>query len=572
MTSPCCLRSRRTVACLLFGGLLLFSAGAFVEKPATAADPPAKVKADAGGALRDVIDREIAAAWEKEEIARPGRSSDAVFLRRVYLDLVGMIPTVDEATAFLKDTDPKKREKLIDRLLADPRFARQQAHAWDLAMLGRKPKPVEGVVGHRNRERFRHWLAKQFEANEPCDRIAAKILQAQEDGSQLYFAVHNGTDEMVTAVSRFFLATQIQCARCHDHPFEPWTQKDYHGLAGFFVRTVVVEAPGKPEITNQKGKQYLVGEKTIGEVTFTVPTAEQKPGDKPTKTGKPEARPIRPKFLDGEELTEPDPPKGYVEPKLKPGELPPQPAFSRREKFIDWMTAKDSPYFARALANRVWAQYMGRGFVHPVDDFNSSNKPSLPELLKAIETGLADHKFDLKWLVREIVNSEAYRAADVGPVTDALPRFYERARIRPLTVEELTASLHVATGLGVEAAVKSEPGQEMLQYLGEPTDGQGRFQGSLSEHLFLHNGDVVRRMCRPGKGNLAEKLLDGSEGWEAKVEQLFLSVLSRPPTGEERERFVKYLGAKVADAKPTSTRIEEALWVLVTCSEFRFNR
>jgi hypothetical protein len=113
----------------------------------------------------------------------------------------------------------------------------------------------------------------------------------------------------------------------------------------------------------------------------------------------------------------------------------------------------------------------------------------------------------------------------------------------------------------------------MLQYLGEPTDGQGRFQGSLSEHLFLHNGDLVRGMCRPNKGNLPEKLLNSSESWEVKVEQLFLSVLSRPPTSEERERFVKYLDVPpVKDAKPTSTRIEEAMWVLVSSSEFRFNR
>jgi hypothetical protein len=516
--------------------------------------------------LRDTIDREIKAGWAQEKITPPAQASDSVFLRRVYLDLVGMIPTYDEATAFLKDTDLKKREKLIDKLLADPRFARQQSHAWDLALLGRKHKLVEGTIGHRNRERFRQWLARQFEANEPCDRIAAKILQAEEDGSQLYFAVHSGTDEMVTAVSRFFLATQIQCARCHDHPYEPWTQQDYHGMAGFFVRIMVVEVPGKPEETNQKGKKYLVGEKTIGDALFA--TEEIDP-----KTKKKQTIPIKPKFLSGAVLVEPELPKDFVEPKLKPNELPPKPAFSRRQKFIDWMTAKDNPYFAKALANRIWAQFLGHGFVHPVDDFLPSSKPNFPELLKAIETELVAHKFDLKWLVREIVNSEAYQASDEGKVTEALPKYYERARIRPLSVEELTASLHIATGLGVESALKSEPSGQMLQYLGEPTDGQGRFQGSLSEHLFLHNGEVVRSMCRPNKGNLPEKLLNSSESWEVKVEQLFLSVLSRPPTSEERERFVKYLDVPLAkDAKPTSTRIEEAMWVLVSCSEFRFNR
>lgn len=204
-------------------------------------------------ALRDTIDREIKATWAKEKLAAPGKASDTVFLRRIYLDLVGMIPTYDETTAFLKDTDPKKRDKLIDKLLADPRYARQQAQVFDLAMLTRNHRLVDGQVGYRNRGRFREWLAKQFAANEPYDRIAAKILQAEEDGSQLFFAVYNGTDEMVTSVSRFFLGTQIQCAKCHDHPYEPWTQKDYHGMSGFFVRTMSVEVQGKPEITNQTG-------------------------------------------------------------------------------------------------------------------------------------------------------------------------------------------------------------------------------------------------------------------------------------------------------------------------------
>ena len=515
--------------------------------------------------LRDTIDREIKAGWAKEQITAPARSSDSVFLRRVHLDLVGMIPTYEEATAFLKDTDPKKREKLIDTLLADPRFARQQTHAWDLAMLGRNAKLVDGTVGHRNRERFRQWLGKQFEANEPVDRIAAKILRAEEDGSQLFFAVNNGTDEMVTSVSRFFLATQIQCAKCHDHPFEPWTQKDYHGMAGFFVRTMTVEVPGKPEVTNQKGKQYLVGEKATGEALFA--TEEIDP-----KTKKKQSVPIKPKFLNSATLAEPEPPKDYVEPKLKAGEVPPKPAFSRREKFVEWMTANDNPYFARAAVNRVWAQYMGRGFVHPVDDFNSQNKPSNPELLKAIEKEFVAHKFDLKWLVREIVTSEGYQATDLGSVTDAMPRFYERARIRPLSVEELTASLHIATGLGTESALKTEPSAQMLQYLGQPADGQGRFQGSLSEHLFLHNGDQFRGMCRPNKGNLPEKLLNGSEDWNTKVERMFLSVLSRPPTSEEKDRFVKYLSTDTKDAKLAAQRMEDAMWVLVSCSEFRFNR
>jgi hypothetical protein len=519
----------------------------------------------AGGTLSETIDREIKAGWSKEKITPPGRSVDAVFLRRIFLDLVGMIPGYEETTTFLGDPDPEKRAKLIDRLLADPRYGRQQAQVFDLAMLTRDHKLVDGTEGYRNRGRFREWLAKQFAANEPYDRMAAKILQAEEDGSQLYFAVHANMDETVTAVSRFFLGTQIQCAKCHDHPFERWTQKDYHGMAGFFARTVFVEVAGKPKNMNQKGKQYLVGEKTVGEALFSLEEVDP-------KTKKKKTVPIKPKFLSGDELKEPEAPKDYVEPKLKPNELPPKPAFSRRQKFIEWMIAKDNPFFAKAAANRMWAQFMGRGFVHPVDDFSSSSAPSHPGLLQALETELVAHHFDLKWLIREIVNSQAYQSADLGDAKDAMPRFYERAPVRPLSVEELTASLHIAMGLGLEAALKAEPSEQMLLYLGKPTDGQGRFQGSLTEHLFFHNGNGFRGMCQPNKGNLADQLLTGTGDWGKKVERMFLSVLSRPPADEERAQFVQYLGADGNDPKLAAQRIEDALWVLVSSSEFRFNK
>ncbi|QDU96594.1 DUF1549 and DUF1553 domain-containing protein [Lignipirellula cremea] len=508
------------------------------------------------GALRDTIDREVKAAWAKDNLAAPERSTDSVFLRRIYLDLVGMIPTYEEATAFLGDADPQKREKLIDKLLADPRYARNQAQVWDVNLLGRNPQGIRST----NRDAFRNWLATHFEQNVPYDRIVHKLLKAEEDNSKLFYVAYRNSDDLTTTAMRFFLGTQLQCAKCHDHPYESWTQQDYYGMAGFFVRTYVVETDG----ANEHIKKFYVGEKSTGDVSFTVLPKDAQPGTK--------GEPVKPRFLGGEELQEPELPADFKEPKVEPKQAPPKPLFSRREKIVEWITAKDNPYLARAAVNRIWAQFMGRGFVHPVDDFNSENDPSHPELLKAIEAGFIAHQFDLKWLIREIVNSAAYQAADVGPVTDALPKYYERARIRPLSVEELTASLHIATGLGVEAALKSKPSGDMLKYLGDPTDGQGRFQGSLTEHLFIHNGDTFRGLCYPRNGNLAETLLKSEEDWNAKVERMFLSVLSRTPTTEERERFVNYLNVDPKDTKLESQRMEEALWVLVATSEFRFSR
>jgi hypothetical protein len=497
--------------------------------------------------LRQTIDAEMRAAWQKDKITPAGKADDATFLRRVYLDLVGDIPTHDEAKRFLADPDAQKRQQLIETLLADPRFATEQAHAWDLVLFGRHPP---GYDATRRRPTFKKWLAQQFAKDVPYDRWVQALLLGEEDGTELYHVMFRSAPEDATvAVTRVFLGTQLQCARCHDHPYERWTQRDFYGMAGFFVRTVVID-----------GKKIAIGEKSSGEVLFTGSVKEQRPGKK--------GEPVKPRFLGGAELDEPPLPKGFKEPKIGKGP-PPKPAFSRRAKLAEWLTAADNPYFARAAANRVWAQYMGRGLVHPVDDLGTK-KPSHPALLDAITRELVAHKFDLKHLIRELVSSETYQLADTGPVKLALPEWFERARVRPLSAEELMAALRTATGPDA-AGAKSIAGnvEYFTRYFGEPANGQGEFQGSVAEHLFLNNASQLRILAQPRKGNLADTLLTSKAPWDEKVDRLFLSVLSRPPRAEERERFVRHL---TSDAKTTPALVEEAIWVLLSCSEFRFNR
>jgi hypothetical protein len=321
-------------------------------------------------------------------------------------------------------------------------------------------------------------------------------------------------------------------------------------MAGFFVRLVVV----------QKGKQFAVGEKGSGEVLFTGAVKDRKPGQK--------GEPVRPKFLGGAALEEPAAPKGFKEPPLKPGQAPPKPAFSRKAKLVEWLTAAENPYFAQAVVNRVWAQFLGRGFVHPVDDLSEKNAPSHPELLKALTREFLDHKFDLKWLIRELANSEAYQLAGEGPSKEALPPWYERARVRPLTAEELLAAVRTATGFDASGQkVPGDTNEYVRRYFGEPANGQGEFQGGLSEHLFLNNSSQFRQLLRRHKGNLADAVLGAKEPWEARVDRLFLAVLSRPPRAEERAKFVAYL----TSAKDAEAQVESALWVLLNTAEFRFN-
>jgi hypothetical protein len=497
--------------------------------------------------LRQKIDTTLRDAWKREKARPAAAADDATFLRRAYVDLVGTIPTHDELVAFLADKDANKRGKVIEKLLADPRFARNQAEVWGLVFVGRE---VSEFI--RRRAPFENWLAGKFAKNEPFDKVIGALLRAEEEGSQAFLVQYRGRPEDATeGVSRVLLGTQLHCARCHDHPFDPSiSQRDFYGMAGFFVRLVVSE-----EGPYAKAK-FRVDEKSTGEVLFSGSAKEARPGRK--------GEPIKPKFLKGDALVEPPLPKGFKEPARGAKKLP-KPFFSRKEKLAEWVVAPENPFFARAVVNRVWAQFMGRGLVHPVDDLGGKNAPSLPALLDDLTKGFKEHKYDLRWLVREIVSSEAYALSHKGGPATALPKWYERARVRPLSAEELLACMRTATAFDTSGGKITGPIAEYMRiYFGKPTNGQGEFQGGLMEHLFLNNSDDLRALIRRRKGNLADAISTGP--FEQRVERLFLSVLSRRPTEKEREKFIAYLKGDVKG----NSRVEEAIWVLLNSSEFRF--
>jgi hypothetical protein len=237
------------------------------------------------------------------------------------------------------------------------------------------------------------------------------------------------------------------------------------------------------------------------------------------------------------------------------------------------VTAADNPYFARATANRLWGQFLGRGLAHPVDNLSDTNIPSHPDLLDALADGLVQSRFDLRAFIRELCNSRTYQLAATGGGSEGLPRWFERARVRPLSAEELADAWRVATGFEAAEQRAGKPGTDrfrpvgsgyMLRFFGQPTDGVGNFQGGLQEHLYLNNGPLSQ-FINCGPGGLLDQL--SKETPPQRVERLFLSVLNRPPRPEEQARFDEYLAA---DTKPPE-RLQEAIWVLMTCSEFRFN-
>ncbi len=537
------------------GRTLSFAVACLVTLPLHAEEP-----------LRDVIDAQVAAAWKEHNVSPAEPASDAEFLRRVYLDLTGTIPTYDEAIAFLDDTSADKREKLIDRLLDHPRFGLHQADEWDMVYFGRNPPGY----GTDKRDGFQNWLRDQFNNNVPYNQWVKQILRAEgntvEQGPPMFFVQYSNHPEDATeAVTQKFLGVQLQCARCHDHPFDSWSQLDFYGTAAFFARLRVVDLGNK-----NKEKAYAIGEMNTGDVLFTGPAIEQKPGQK--------GEPVKPKFLGGDPLDEPPLPEGVEDPRNFPnGKVPPAPKFSRKDALADWITAADNPYFARAAANRVWGQFIGRGIVDPVDNLSDNNPPSHPELLDELTKQFVAHGFDMKWLIREIVNSKTYQLSGSGPVEDAKPQWFERARFRPLSAEELFESWMVATGYNDVLASGGEKPEGrfsvrgftwdyMRRFFGKPNDGVGNFQGGLDEHLYLNNGQV-HQLITEKEGGLFDAVSKSDQPWEQRVERMFVQVLSRRPTPEETTQFVAHL---TAEDDPRG-RLHDAIWTLLTCSEFRFN-
>ena len=506
--------------------------------------------------LRQTIDKAVQESWKKEKIKAEGKCDDSTFLRRIYLDLLGTIPSYDVAKKFLADQDGKKRDKLIERLLNDTQFSQHQTTLWDLTLFGRNPPNQDAT---RNRTLFKQWLGEKFTKNEPFDLWVRDLILAEQEGSELYYAQFtNKPEDLTESFSRIFLGTQIQCARCHDHPFTELLQKDFYGMTGFFVRLVVMDQ-GTSGSGEKQLKKFKIGEKNSGEVLFSGNQKELKPGKK--------GEPVKPKFLSGAPLEEPTLPANYKEPEFKSGtKSMPKPQFSRKEKLAQWATAPSNPFFAKAAVNRIWSQFMGRGIVHPVDNFGTDNKPTLPDLLDNLTEQFIAHQFDTKWLIREIVSSETYQLGSKGENKESLPKHFERARIRPLSAEEILTVMKVAGG-DPEQKSEGSTGEYFRRYFGEPTNGLGDFQGSLSEHLFLNNSSNVRAFISRKKGNLADTINLSKEPWEQRIDQMFLSVLTRLPKDSERAKFASYL-----QSEPKSENlVEEAIWVLMNMSEFRFN-
>ncbi|HLX64853.1 MAG TPA: DUF1549 and DUF1553 domain-containing protein [Planctomycetota bacterium] len=486
------------------------------------------------------IDDLVAAKLQKLKILPSELCSDAEFMRRVSLDLTGIPPTGEKVRAFLNDPTPskQKREKLVDELIGNSDFVEQWSNKWaDLLQCNSK------ALGEKAVWVFRDWIRQSIADNKPYDEFVRELLTAKgssyHDPAVNYMRVLREPGKISEDVCQTFLGVRFNCNKCHDHPFEKWTQTQYYELGAYFAR-----------VNFKKGR--LPGEEIVyrntraGEVSHL-------------RTGKT----MVPKVPFGEAKT-------------------PASDQDRREPFVDWLVTKDNPLFAKAIANRTWSYFFGVGIIEPVDDIRAGNPPSNPELLDALTAEVVKNNFDLRKLMRTICLSRTYQlsvAANKWNEDDKLN--FSHAQPRRLSAEQLLDAVQVATGVrpnlpglpaqlrAVEAPDGVVAGNEFLTLFGRPErssscECERSSNLSLGHTLSLINGPMIGDALANPANRIAKA---AAEKDDAKVvEDVYLSVLCRLPTAAELK------GEKLGEGKERMEAAQDLAWALMNSPAFIFNR
>ena len=484
------------------------------------------------------IDRLVADKWEQLHLFPSAEADDTTFHRRVFLDVIGKLPTPDEVTTFVADTRSDKRAQLVDKLLARPEYADHWALKWaDLLRINRED------LGPRPAYQYHQWLKESLQQNRPYDQFLRELLTAQgsneRNGAVNFFTAFPNPNDLTIAVSQVFLGVRLECARCHHHPYEKWGQEDFYWLAAFFPRMQKKKGDGT-ELT------FFVGDK--GEVRHPRTNAL-----------------MRPKALLGEPLD-------------------PAASGDPREVLAAWVTAPQNPFVARTLVNRVWAQLMGRGLVEPIDDMRDTNPSTNEPLLKALSQDFIEHQFDIRQLIRTITTSRVYGLSSQPNVSNARDtQNYSRAYRKRLGAEVLLDAVSDVTG-DVQVFAGMPPGTRAVQLWDHrlPSsflDTFGRPQRktvcqcervaetSLGQVLHLMNAPVVSDKIASPAGRAAS-LAASERSVDDIIGQLYLATFGRPPREAELSAARQ---AFTADGATRRSAAEDVLWALLNSAEFVLN-
>lgn len=486
------------------------------------------------------VDRLAVEKWKQLGLLPSPAADDATFLRRVTVDLCGRLPTADEARQFLADASPDKRRVGIDRLLDSPDYPAYFALRWGAILRNSNLAGSEQAA-----YAFHNWLKEMLARNRPYDEMVRGIVAAAgewQDAPAINWYWQSRDDQLhqITAdTAQVFLGLRLQCARCHHHPYERWGQEDYFGLAGFFTR---------------------LGRKGFGQPPPYYASATVTTGERNPLTGKPP----EPKYLDGPEA------------KFGSDEDP-------RHGLVDWMARPDNPFFARVLVNRLWGHFLGRGLVHEVDDMRETNPPSNPELLDALARDFLEHKFDMKHMVRTILNSRVYQlASEPTPHNEHdrqnFARYYGRRLVAEVFLDAVDQATGVKTrfnGVSSQARAVDLPHEGFGSYFLDTFDRPRRVTGcecerssgaTLAQVLLLANSDEVENKLAAGEGRIA-RLLAEKKSMKEVIDELYLATLARPPRADELATALPY----VDEAKDKAPALQDLLWTLLNTREFMFN-
>ena len=526
------------------GALLVRYEGKFVTVPVTVLNP------SSGFEWRPLpqynyIDELVDGKLERIRVQPSPPVADSEFLRRVSLDLTGRLPGPEEIRAFLADPADRQNKRLeaIDRLMGSDAYVDHWTLKWgDLLRNNRK------FLGHKGIWSFREWIRQSVAENKPYDQLVRELLASKgstlENPAVNYFRVARTPQDAMETTTQLFLGVRMVCAQCHDHPFEKWTQDQYFQMSAFF--SAIGIRPG-----------FKSGEEIVYEKRQDADLKHPKDG-----------RVVEPRYL--------LPVKGA--PKLDG-------TGDQRPALVEWLTSKENPFFARAVANRVWSYFFGRGIIEPVDDIRASNPAVNAPLLDALAQDLKDHDYDLQRLMRTIVESRTYQASirtNAWNENDGIN--FSRRIPRRLSAEQLADAISAATGSRVEfetvpedsrAAQLPDPHVENGEFLDlfgrpqrdQPCECERRSDMSLSQALNLVNGPMVGRAVADPQGRVASLILGGASDREL-IEDLYLSTLSRPPTESE------YASAALLfqERQSRAGTAQDLLWALLNSNAFLFNR
>lgn len=484
--------------------------------------------------------------------------TDNEFVRRAYLDLLGLLPTADEARAFVKDRRRDKRARLIDDLLQQPEFADFWALKWaDLLRNEEKVLDTKGV------QAFHRWIRQSVAENKGVDRFVREILTARgstyENPAANYLRALRDPVLRAESTAQLFLGTRLQCAKCHNHPFDRWTQNDYYDWAGVF-------APVQYKVLENRRRDGLDTHEFNGE---QIVWASAKNEVKNPRTGKAaQARLL-----------------GSTKRVGTSGEM---------EALAQWLTSPDNKLFARAQVNRIWYHLMGRGLVDPVDDFRPTNPASIPSLLDALAEEFVREKYDLRHLIRVIMNSRTYQTSAEPNETNARDESnFSHALVRRLSAEQLLDAQNAVTGVpsqfngypaGVRAAQipgvravrarerKLSDGDMFLKVFGKPErlltcECERSMDTSMGQAFQLISGPGINELLTEADNRLG-RFLKSAKSAEEMIDELYWTALSRGPTKRESETCSKYL----REAKEPRRGLEDLTWALLNAKEFVLRR